>query len=260
MNTQKRERKAQHKAGFDLESLEDRIVPSAVHVAAGAVAGVSAAQSHEQHLAQLAMKHAGTMARHEHHHAGHQQAAGSAIHAPVTVGITQLSHRKASSRAASRGSASLHPVGIKMLNDPRPVSPGSPVIVQQPAPTPTVSPGPTPAPISPSQVPANVAQPLHTIYAEYAAYVDAGGTGTFTSSLAKVVVMNGTNVGVQFHWNGTGDFSAFIAGLQSDGVQVIDSSSTFGLVEGMLPMSQLPTVAVLPQTLSLTPMYIPMLS
>jgi hypothetical protein len=258
MNTQKRERKAQHTAGFDLESLDDRIVPSGVHMAAGTVAGVSAAQSHQQHLAQLAMKHAGTMARHEHHPAGHQQVAVSAIHAPLTVGITRMSHGKASSRAASRASASLHPVGIRKLNDPIPVSPGSPVIVQQPAATPTVSPGPTPVPISPGQVPANVAQPLHTIYAEYAAYVNAGGSGTFTSSLAKVVVMNGTNVGVQFHWNGTGDFSAFVANLQSHGVQVIDSSSTFGLVEGMLPMSQLPTVAGLPQTLSLTPMYIPM--
>jgi hypothetical protein len=258
MNTQKHPRRPQHKARFDLESLDNRIVPSAVHVAGGTAAGVSAAQNHEQHLVHLALKRAGVMARHEHGHAGQHQAAVSAVHAPTTVSITSLSKGRSSSLASSRGSAVHHAVGIRILNDPMPASPGSPVIVQQPAPTPTVSPGPGPVPISPGPLPANVAQPLQTIYSEYAAYVNAGGTGTFTSSLAKAVVMSGTNVGVQFHWNGTDDFSAFVARLQSDGVQVIDSSATFGLVEGMLPIAQLPTVAGLPQTLSLTPMYIPM--
>jgi hypothetical protein len=104
-----------------------------------------------------------------------------------------------------------------------------------------------------------VSQTLQTIYAEYQAYLSAGGKGPFTSSQALFVVINGTNIGVQVHSNNPGDLSAMIAQLQSDGMQVIDSSLTYGIVEGMLPIAQLPTVAGLPQTTIITPMYKSML-
>ena len=45
-----------------------------------------------------------------------------------------------------------------------------------------------------------------------------------------------------------GDFNQFIAKLSSLGMQVTDTSSDFGIVEGYVPVAELPTVARLPQT------------
>ena len=42
--------------------------------------------------------------------------------------------------------------------------------------------------------------------------------------------------------------------LQTDGMQILDSDATYGLIDGKLPIAQLPTIAQLPQTLSVTPM------
>jgi hypothetical protein len=206
MNTLQRDRRVRRTAKPNLESLDDRIVPSTMHsaVAAGAeaVAAVSAAQRHEQHLAQLEAKHERAVARHE----------------------LRLARREARYLAH-------HPPATK---------------------PPTI-------PTSTGTLPANVSQPLQTLYQEYQTFLSAGGNGTFTSSQANLIVINGTKVGVEAHSSG-GDFNAFVAALKSDGVQILASDATYGIVEGMMPIAQLPTIAVRPQTLSVTPMYKPMLS
>jgi hypothetical protein len=48
-----------------------------------------------------------------------------------------------------------------------------------------------------------------------------------------------------------------ITELQSDGKQILESDTTYGIIEGMLPIAQLPTIAQLPQTLSVVPMFKP---
>ena len=46
------------------------------------------------------------------------------------------------------------------------------------------------------------------------------------------------------------DFSTFQTELNNLGMRATDSSTTYGLVEGWLPISQLPTAAELPETMS----------
>ncbi len=118
---------------------------------------------------------------------------------------------------------------------------------------------PTPNPNASGMLPANVGAPLQSLYAQYETYESSGGHGPFSPTGANLLVINGTDVGIQVKDTSTGDFPTLIAELQGDGMQILDSSSTYGLVEGMLPIAQLPTVAQLPQTLSITPMFNPIL-
>jgi large repetitive protein len=54
-----------------------------------------------------------------------------------------------------------------------------------------------------------------------------------------------------------GDFNQFVSTLQSLGMQVTASSSTYGIAEGWVPIAELPTIAQLPQTEAGSPMYVP---
>lgn len=108
-------------------------------------------------------------------------------------------------------------------------------------------------------LPANVGTPLQSLYAQYETYESSGGAVPFSPTGANLLVINGTDVGIQVKDTSTGDFSTLIAELQGVGMQIRNSSSTYGLVEGMLPIAQLPTVAQLPQTLSVAPMSNPIL-
>jgi hypothetical protein len=75
-----------------------------------------------------------------------------------------------------------------------------------------------------------------------------------------LVVIQGTNVGIQVQDNNPGDFSAPMAELQTAGMQITSSSATYGLIVGMLPIAQLPALAALPQAPSVTPLMQPILS
>ncbi len=101
--------------------------------------------------------------------------------------------------------------------------------------------------------PANLSQQLQTIYNEYQAQQ---GDKTFSSSLSNVIQIQGTNVGVDVKMS-SGDFNSYMQDLQTAGMQVTSFSSTYGIVEGMLPISQLPAVATNAQTLSVSPIYLP---
>lgn len=107
---------------------------------------------------------------------------------------------------------------------------------------------------------AKAGQDLITIYQEFVQFENNGGTGGFVSSKASFVVIKGTNVGVDVHWNGSGDFNAYVASLTNLGMQIQATDSTSGTVEGLLPIAQLPGVAGMSQTKSLSPIYIPMMS
>ncbi|WP_076348270.1 hypothetical protein [Paludisphaera borealis] len=71
------------------------------------------------------------------------------------------------------------------------------------------------------------------------------------------IPIDGSNVGVNIHGNGQGDFSDFLSTLRNLGMEITATSDVTWTVVGMLPISQLPTAAQTPQTLSITPQYSP---
>lgn len=207
MNSARAHRRSQRASHIDLECLDDRFVPSSMHAAIGAaaeaVADISVAQRHENHLARLEARHEKAVARHD----------------------LFLARREARYLAK-------HPNTIM----------------------------PTSNSNSPGTLPANVGAPLQSLYAQYEAYESSGASGPFRPTGINGVVINGTSVGIQVKSNNMGDFSSFVSTLENDGMQVQSSSSTYGLVNGMLPISQLPAVAQLPETLSITPIFNPILN
>jgi len=74
------------------------------------------------------------------------------------------------------------------------------------------------------------------------------------------IQIDGSNVGVNVHGNGQGDFSNFVSTLQNLGMEITSTSSVTWTVSGMLPIGQLLTAAQTPQTLSITPRFSPMTS
>ena len=56
------------------------------------------------------------------------------------------------------------------------------------------------------------------------------------------------------------DFQGFKTALDNLGMQIVDTNQTNGLVDGYLPINELPTAAQLPQTLSGQPAYKPEVS
>jgi hypothetical protein len=106
-------------------------------------------------------------------------------------------------------------------------------------------------------LPANVSVQLQSLYTQYETYESSGGSGTFSPTGTNLLVIDGTNVGIQVNDTNTGNLNTLITELESDGMQVLDSSSTYGIVEGMLPIGQLPIAAQLSQALSITPMLNP---
>jgi hypothetical protein len=79
-------------------------------------------------------------------------------------------------------------------------------------------------------------------------------SGSISPAESNLLVISGSNVGVQIQDISGGDFNALVAELQSDGLQVISTDPTTDSVAGMLPIAQLPTIGQLPQGLSVTAM------
>jgi hypothetical protein len=107
-------------------------------------------------------------------------------------------------------------------------------------------------------LPANVSVQLQSLYSQYETYANSGG-GTFSPTGVNLLVINGTNVGIQVKDSNTGDSNTLTTELLSDGMQILVSDPTYGIVEGMIPIAQLPTVAQVPQSVSITPMLNPIL-
>ena len=83
----------------------------------------------------------------------------------------------------------------------------------------------------------------------YQAYVDGNGnTAALQSEFPSVEFQNG-EVGAQLKSLG-GDFSQYVSQLTDVGMQVTASSAYYGLVDGYVPVNELPTIAELNQTQS----------
>ncbi len=133
-----------------------------------------------------------------------------------------------------------------------------PVSATSPVPVPVMTPPSSTYASSPGPLPASVAAALQDLYEEYEGRV-GGGSFTPGESSDRLLVINGTSVGVAIKASSSADFNTLVSQLQSDGMQVSSSSATYGLVDGMLPIANLGTVAQLSGAASVTPMSPPML-
>ena len=268
LNTLRRDRRTRRQASFNLETLDDRLVLSAA--AAGAVAGV-----HEHRLEVKIARHEARLDRLEARH----EAKLATKEAKQEAMISQLQARPASLTAGDHqllgdgagigiriGSAIDRRVGVgvDLLHDGDPHGrhddqrqPESEQLRPRPTPSPRTSTGTGTgtgtgsSTTSPGPLSANVAAALQSLYQEYE---NAGGGSTFTPSQPSdnQLQISGTSVGVNLKMGSAGDFSTFLSQLQSDGLQVSSSSATYGLVDGMLPIGDLPTIAQV--AASVTPM------
>jgi len=103
-------------------------------------------------------------------------------------------------------------------------------------------------------LPANVDTALDTIYEEY-----QNGTLPTTPSGPGQVEVEGSDVGVMIHVLNPGDFATVVADAQALGLQVTVSSPSTDNVAGLLPIAELPSVAELPQSPIIVPIYVPVL-
>jgi hypothetical protein len=83
---------------------------------------------------------------------------------------------------------------------------------------------------------------LGSVYTQYVDYEAAGASGTFTPTQAGQIYLSGTSVGVNLTFQG-GNLATLIGQLQGIGMDVTATATQEGIVEGYLPISQLPVVA-----------------
>ncbi len=116
----------------------------------------------------------------------------------------------------------------------------------------------TPAASTPAYTPNGTAmdragQTLNIVYRDYLNYLNGGAQGEFASSQAGIVKINGTSVGVDVRADTPANVGLVTARLQALGMQVTATSPTTGVIEGSLPIAQLPTVAGDADVASLAP-------
>ena len=101
---------------------------------------------------------------------------------------------------------------------------------------------------------------LDVIYDAYEADGSDFPTNLPATNGANRVVIQGTSVGIQVQDSNPANFNTLLSNLQSAGMQITDSSAQNGLVVGLLPIAQLPTVAALSDAPSVTPQFEPTLN
>jgi hypothetical protein len=252
LTTLRRERRTHRQAHFDLESLDARLVLSAgAGGAAAEAAGVKAAiiehrrevraDRHEARLERMEARHDAKIARME----AHLKASASAN--PVMIGgATSASAGTAASASTSGAStvaatsASTPAASTTTGTSGTVVAPGGVTVTMNP----TTGSGTTTAGSTSSSgtLPSNVSVALQSLYQEYEGQ---GGGSSFTPSLPsdKLLQISGTSVEVSLKIGSGTDFNTALSQLQSDGLQVSSSSSAYDLIDGMVPIADLPAAA-----------------
>jgi hypothetical protein len=103
-------------------------------------------------------------------------------------------------------------------------------------------------------LPANVDSTLQALYQQYES---ADNTSSFEPSGLGALRVSGGDVDVQITGNGNQDFNALVSALVQDGFQVQGEDAADQVVQGMLPIAQLPTAATIPGALSIVAMFTP---
>jgi hypothetical protein len=96
---------------------------------------------------------------------------------------------------------------------------------------------------------------LGSMYVQYTNYVQGGSQGQFSSTLSGVVETAGPTVGIDARLSG--NFSSNLSDLQAVGMVVTATVPSQGLIEGFMPLAQLPAVAMDPNLTSLSPVLRP---
>ncbi len=263
LNTLRRDRRTRRQASFNLEALDDRLVLSAA--AAGAVAGLHEHRlevriaRHEAKLDRLEARHEAKLATKEASQETmiSQLEAKAASLSPVTINSSGMVTvpGSASSTGVSASASTVTPAPVTTTSgslNPSGSVPTSPVTTL-PTGTGTTTGSNT---TSPGPLPADVSGALQSLYQEF----EGSGSGSsFTPSQSsdKLLQISGDSVGVDLQMSPSGNFSTFLSQLQSDGLTVSTSSATYGQVDGMLPISDLPAIAQV--AASVTPMSPPVL-
>ncbi len=261
MTTLRSDRRTQRTASFNLEYLDDRIVPSAMSAEAPIAAAVSTVHARSEARATIIHeRHEAQLARHE-----------------AKLARLEVSHEANLARIAVTHPVTIVPVATATIsmNPSMPVSTASVVVSSTAASSPATT-NPTTTALnhltavsmdssssstsnSTTTLPTNVSSQLQSLYQQYETYESSGGSGTFSPTGVNALVINGTNVGINVHTNDSADFNTVLAQLQSDGLQVSQDSATYGLIDGMVSIGQLPAIAQISPALSVTPMFQPTL-
>jgi hypothetical protein len=172
------------------------------------VAGAGAvAEAAGSHAAAVEARHARIEARHE-----AKLAARAAMADPAPVTATARVSTPVAAAAASTGSSAATPSAAVAT--------------------------PVKGTTQPVTLPSNVSAQLQALYN---AYQSAGGGSTAPSEPGLQI--SGSSVEVSIKVSQGTAFDTALADLQKDGMQVSSSSSTYNLIDGLLPISELPAAA-----------------
>jgi hypothetical protein len=119
---------------------------------------------------------------------------------------------------------------------------------------------PAVASLSPALIvtlPTNVDWRLQSLDLQYQAFVNAGGEGTFSPTGVEGLQINGNHVAVKVSTLDGRQFARILAELQRDGFRVTQSSLLDGVIDGKLPIGQLPTVAKMSPMVTIRPLFKP---
>jgi hypothetical protein len=281
--TLRSDRRIRRNATFNLEYLDDRIVLSAASVVAVAQAHLAAEVSagntkaaakatitldrDEVRLAKVEAREEAKVARYD---AKHHVVLAPPTPTPTATG-TSSSGATVSASATVTGTATASPTPPTAVTGTPTASPtatpatasstATPASIATPAATTTVNVAATTTASSSSSsttttLPANLGAQLQVLYNEYES---SGGSSSFTPTGVDGILISGDDVGINFQSSDTADFNSFLSQLQSDGLQVSTDSATYGIIDGMLPIAQLPTVAQISSSASVTPLTLPKL-
>ena len=262
------ERRTQRTAGFTLECLDDRIVPSAIGAKAQLAAAVPLEHTRAADQAPVAFeRHEARLARAEARHEARLERLDARHHIgiiPLSTTTIRMNPPAAASTLAPTVAASISVAGTvasaPTLNPTSLISSGAAKPTAAiPNPTTMASTDSSSNTTSSNPLPANVSGQLQSLYEQYEAYVSSGGSGSFSPTGIYGLVIDGTNVGINIHTSDSADFNTVLAQLQSDGLQVTQDSAAYGLIDGMVSIGQLPVIARASAGLSVTPMFQPTL-
>lgn len=255
LTTTRRDQRTRRQALFTLETLDDRMVLSAAAAGAAAEAAGAAsshaaivAQPHEaqvaQHDAKLA-RHEAKEARIDARHAARlaaRAATAPTLSASVAIPLTPTASAATASTTTASTASTTAPGGTSATFT---TSPAASVSAATPTPTPSST-----STSSPGPLPANVAAPLQALYTEY---VQAGTSFTPSQPSDKLLQISGDDVEVSLKIASSADFDTALSQLQSDGMQVNNSSASYLLIDGMLPISELPAAAQIASSVNAVP-------
>jgi hypothetical protein len=291
MNLHQSQKRRTRSVKLDVESLDARIVPATIHPSIAAAAGVTGAPAatntdlpdtdsatasahiqarREKLLARRIEKQDRAMERAENRLARqdarslarHPRAATVASHAIVSPSATGPPAAVTVSADNLRAATSSSPINVVKTPSANSVTAPSANSTMASSGNSTGTTGVTQSGTTTgsqtvSSLPPNAAQTLSVIYSEFEQDPTGFSGPTTSANGANLVVIQGDNVGIQVHDGNPADFNTLVTELQSMGMQITTSDATYGTVVGMLPIAQLPAVATLSQTPSVTPLMQP---